>query len=122
MPTVLVVDDDQQIRGWLCHLLEGKGYQVEEAGDGKEALVWVERCQPELIVLDMYLPKMDGLEIIMHLQSHTLPVKIFAISGNMIDGFHTCQTALTLGAHDALSKPFSAEEFLQRVGALLSTT
>lgn len=120
MPTILVVDDDQQIRAWLRHILESKGFQVEEAGDGKEALAYLEGAEPALIVLDVFMPKMDGLEVISHIRSCTQPAKILALSGHLFNGYNLCQTAKALGAHDALAKPFSSEAFLQRVEALLS--
>lgn len=120
MPTILVVDDDQQIRLWLRRLLEPKGYQVEEAGDGYAALAYLERAEPALVVLDLFMPKVEGLEIILHLRSQARSVKVLAISGNPIPGFNACEAARTFGAHDALAKPFSADLFLQRVEALLS--
>jgi DNA-binding response OmpR family regulator len=120
MPSVLVVDDDQQIRALVRQILESKGYHVEEAGNGIEALALINRYQPTLMILDIYLPGMDGLEVITQLKLRTQPVKVLAISGNAIDGFDTCKTAMALGAHDALAKPFSADIFLQRVEALLA--
>lgn len=120
MASVLIVDDDQQIRGWVRQILEAKGYQVEEAGSGTEALASINRNQPRLMILDIYLPEMDGLEVIARLKSLKQPIKVLAISGNAVDGFDTCQTAKALGAHDALAKPFSADLFLQRVEALLA--
>lgn len=119
MPTILVVDDDPQLRGWLCRILEDKGHQVEAVGDGKEALAFLERTEPALIVLDLFMPNMDGAEVILHLRSNAQPIKILAISGRMINGYGMTQTAIVLGAHDALAKPFSAGEFLQRVETLL---
>lgn len=119
MPTILVVDDDPQLRGWLSRILEDKGHQVEAVGDGKEALAFLERTEPALIVLDLFMPNMDGAEVILHLRSNAQPIKILAISGRMINGYGMTQTAIVLGAHDALAKPFSAGEFLQRVETLL---
>lgn len=72
------------------------------------------------MILDIYLPDKDGLEVITCLQKRAHPVKILAISGNAIDGFNTCETAKTLGADDAIAKPFSAEVLLQRVVTLLA--
>jgi CheY-like chemotaxis protein len=119
LATVLVVDDDPQIRTWLHHILEDRGYQVRGVGDGKEALVSLERARPALIVLDLFMPNMDGAEVIFHLRSTVQSIKILAISGHIINGYDLTQTAIALGAHDALAKPFSAEEFLQRVATLL---
>jgi DNA-binding response OmpR family regulator len=120
MPNVLVAGDELQLRSWLRHLLESKGYQVEEASDGYAALACIERGRLALVVLDLSLPKVNGLEIIIYLQAHFPSLRILAICANLIEGIDTCRAATGLGAHDALAKPFSSEEFLQRVEALLS--
>lgn len=120
MPTILVVDDDQQIRGWLRHILEDRGYQVEEVGDGQAALAFLGRTEPALIVLDLFMPNKDGAEILVYLQSRARPIKTLAISGQIVGGHDLTQTAIILGAHDALAKPFDAETFLNHVEALLS--
>lgn len=122
MPAILVVDDDPHLRGWLRHILESKGYQVKEAGDGEEALVCIKLAEPALVVLDIFLPNMSGLEFILYTRSCPKPPKILAISGNLFNGDKMCRTAEVLGAQDALAKPFSAETFLQRVEALVSKT
>jgi CheY-like chemotaxis protein len=119
MSRILIAESDQQLRVGMRHILETKGYDVEEAGDGYEALARLERSQLALVVLDLYLPKVNGLEVVIHLQVHSPSLKILAICGNHIEGFDTCQSAMALGAHEALAKPFSAEEFLQRVDILL---
>lgn len=121
MSTVLVVEGDQQHRMGMRQVLESKGYQVEEAGDGYEALARIERGRLALVVLALSLPKVNGLEIIIYLQAHSPSLKILAICGNLVEGIDTCHTARAFGAHDALAKPFSSEEFLQRVEALLPT-
>ena len=122
MPTILVVDDDQQIRAWLRQILESKGYEVEEASDGKEALVICERVKPALVVLDIFMPNMDGLEFILHNRSGPQSAKFLVLSGNLVNGYRMCQTARVFGAHDAIDKPFSAEEFIRRVETLFSKT
>ncbi len=119
MPTILVVDDDPQLRGWLCRILEDRGHQVEAVGDGKAALDSLERTEPALIVLDLFMPNMDGAEVLLHLRSNAQAIKILAISGHLFNGYSMCETAKVLGAHDALAKPFSADELLQRVDTLL---
>lgn len=120
MPTILVVDDEPQLRGWLRQILESTGYQVEEAADGDEAIAYVERVRPAVIVLDIYMPGKEGLETIMHLRSYLPSVRILAISGNEDFGHDTFGIARLLGAHDVMAKPFSADVFLQRVETLLS--
>ena len=120
MPTILVADDDDQIRVWVRRILESKGYQVEEASDGKEVLGYLKQAEPALVVLDLFMPNVDGLEVILYLRSCAKPVKILALSGNPINGYNTCRTAEVFGAHDTLVKPFDAETFMQHVEALLS--
>ena len=120
MPTILVADDDDQIRVWVRRILESKGYQVEEARDGKEVLGYLKQAEPALVVLDLFMPNVDGLEVILYLRSCAKPVKILALSGNPINGYNTCRTAEVFGAHDTLVKPFDAETFMQHVEALLS--
>ncbi|MFO0699231.1 MAG: response regulator [Nitrospira sp.] len=119
MPTIVVVDDDQQMRTWLRQILEDKGYHVQEARDGYEALASVERSEPALMVVDICLPKFSGLDIIMHLRSRHQSVKVLAISGQILNSYDIRQTAKAMGAHDTLAKPFGSEDFLQRVDALL---
>ncbi len=119
MPTVLVVDDDQQIRLWLRHLLEGKGYKVDEADDGYAALAYLKHTQPTLVVLDLFMPKVDGLEIILQLRSGARALRVLAISGNPIPGYDACVAAKAFGAHDVLAKPFDAATFLKHVDTLL---
>lgn len=119
MPTILLVDDDEQIRAWLRQVLTAKSYHVEEVCNGDEALDRIKQKSVALIVLDLYMPGRDGLETISGLRSRVPPIKILAISGNPILGFDTCRTAKALGAHDALAKPFDAQTFLQRVEVLL---
>ncbi len=74
------------------------------------------------MVLNLFMPNMDGAEVILYLRSNLQSIKVLALSGHLFNGYNLCQTAKVLGAHDALAKPFSAEGFLQRVEALLSKT
>ncbi len=120
MSTVLVVDDDRQLRTWLRTLLEAKGHRVLEAGEGNEGLARYDFHQPDLVVLDIYLPGKEGLETILLLRKKNPGVKILAVSGNLIEGYDVCRSAKAFGARDTLAKPFSAEVFLERVGRLLS--
>jgi CheY-like chemotaxis protein len=120
MLSVLVVDPDASQRGWVRSILEVNGYPVVEAADGYAALACIKCDKPMLVVMEIYLPKLDGLEIITYLNSQALPLKILAISSNPIDGFNACEIARSLGAHDALAKPLDAEMFLKHVRALLS--
>lgn len=120
MPLILIADDNQQISGWLRAVLEAEGYRVSEAGDGREAMAFIEREGPDLMILDMYLPVQDGLETILLLQQMQSPVKILAISGQPLPGYDILKIAKAFGAHGVLEKPFSQESLLQQILALLS--
>lgn len=119
---ILIADDEQQLRGWLRHVLEDQGYVVEEVGDGKEVLSYLEQATPALIVLDLFMPNMDGPEVLSYLRLSAQPIKTLAISGQMFNGYNLISTARVLGAHDALAKPFTAQEFLHKVETLLCET
>jgi DNA-binding response OmpR family regulator len=120
MATILVVEQDPHIRTWLCGLLNAEGHHVVEARDGREALACVDREQPALMVLDIYLPGMGGFEVILQVRKRAHSLKILVISGDIIDRYNTCETAKLLGAHSAMPEPFGADSFLQRVRSLLS--
>ena len=119
-PKILVVDDEQAIRRYLRLSLSAHGYGVAEAGSGREALLAAESIQPELIILDLGLPDMDGIEVLHRLRGQTAtPVLILSIRENEQDKV----AALDAGADDYLSKPFGNEELLARIrGALRRST
>jgi two-component system nitrogen regulation response regulator NtrX len=119
MPTILVVDDDLQVRQWMREVLEEKGYKVFEAGNGNEALVRYALHQPDLVVMDIYMPGMEGLETILQLQKHSLIVKVLVVSGESTERLEQCAKTKALAAKHFLPKPFSAEALVDRVSALL---
>lgn len=83
---------------------------------------YLEWAEPALILLDVFMPDVDGLEVLWYLRSRAKPVKILALSGNPINGYNLCHIAKVFGAHETLAKPFSGQDLLQRVEALLSKT
>ncbi len=113
---ILVVDDDSRIREVLRRQLSYEGYQVEMAGDSKEAFALVAESPPDLVVLDWMLPGMDGLEICRRLrQVDDIPILMLTAKGTLEDKVD----GLDSGADDYLVKPFQPEELLARVRALL---
>ncbi len=118
-PTVLVVEDDADIRELLRFNLEREGFAVEEAGDGGEALRLVDRRVPELLVLDLMLPGMPGLELCRKLRGSpataALPILILTARGEEVDRV----LGLEMGADDYVVKPFSPRELLARIKGLL---
>ncbi len=118
-PTVLVVEDDADIRELLRFNLEREGFAVEEAGDGGEALRLVDRRVPELLVLDLMLPGMPGLEVCRKIRSTpqiaNLPILVATAKAAEVDRV----LGLEMGADDYVVKPFSPRELTARVKALL---
>ena len=114
---ILVVDDEQSIVTLLKYNLETAGYIVEVAYDGEEALKKVETEQPELIVLDVMLPKKDGIEVCKTIRSDKNLVPIIMLTAK--DDEFDRVLWLELGAYDYMTKPFSPREVVARVKAIL---
>lgn len=113
---VLVIDDEAPIRRALQTALTGHGYQVEVAEDGADGLVRAATYSPQLIVLDLMMPKLDGLQVLLDLRSWSqVPVLVLSARGEEREKVR----ALDLGADDYLTKPFGIDELLARVRALL---
>lgn len=109
---VLVVDDEAQIRRFLRISLEANGYRVDETNNGQDAIARAAQLRPDLIILDLGLPDMDGLEVLKRLREWTkTPVIILSVRDANKDKI----SALDAGADDYLSKPFSVEELMARI-------
>ncbi|MCZ2148575.1 MAG: response regulator transcription factor [Bryobacterales bacterium] len=115
-PRVLVVDDEPAIRRFLRVSLEAHGYTLHEASTGEEALHIIPACRPDLIILDMGLPGMDGTEVVRCLREWTqTPILILSVQGDESAKIAT----LDAGADDYLTKPFGPGELLARMRAML---
>ncbi|MGH7864232.1 MAG: response regulator [Candidatus Binataceae bacterium] len=116
---VLVVEDESDIRELIKFNLERDGYHVDEAADGVQAMDRIRRRQPDLVVLDLMLPGMPGLEICRQIRANPeishLPVLIVTAKGTEVDKV----LGLEIGADDYVVKPFSPRELVARVKALL---
>lgn len=113
---ILVVDDEEQIRRAVKSILTARHYQVLLATQGDEALDLAAQHNPELIILDLTMPGMSGLEVCKALRGwYTGPILILSVRGSEADKV----SALDLGADDYLTKPFSTGELLARIRALL---
>jgi len=114
---ILIVDDDPPVRRMLVRTIGAEGYAVAEASDGAAALAAVERDAPDLVVLDVAMPGIDGLEVCRILRAHgrALPVILVTARGGVPDRV----AGLDAGADDYLAKPFDSEELLARIRALL---
>jgi len=114
--TILLVDDEEAIQKNLAFALERDGYRVVQALDGEEALVRFAVDQPDLVVLDLMLPKLDGIEVCKRIrQTSTVPIIMLTARDDELDKV----LGLELGADDYITKPFSLREFRSRVKALL---
>lgn len=120
--TVLVGDDDPDIVGWLRRVLEDKGFQVREAGDGEAVLNAVLQSPPDLILLDLRMPKLDGREVItrLKLRSDTRDIPIIVITASSVDEEKDRVQILGMGAEGFLTKPFPAEDLVHEIGLVLS--
>jgi two-component system, OmpR family, response regulator MprA len=114
---ILVVDDDAPIRRMLSRTLAAEGYAVEASPDGGTALAAVERSAPDLVVLDVAMPGVDGLAVARRLRDKGLAVPILFLTAR--DAVTDRVAGLDAGGDDYLVKPFAAEELLARIRALL---
>jgi len=118
-PRVLLVDDDREILEMTSLLLGGAGYAVTTAASGEEALYRVREEIPDLVLLDINMPGMDGWEVLRVLQEDEatagIPVVMFSVNFEVREKLR----ALQQGARDYVTKPFDTEALLRRVGELL---
>lgn len=117
---ILVTDDDRAVRESLRRSLTFNGYTVDLAGDGVEALGRVESNRPDALVLDVMMPRMDGLEVCRRLRSAGDDLPILILTAR--DSISERVVGLDAGADDYLPKPFALEELLARLRALLRRT
>ena len=111
-PTILVIDDEIQIRRFLRISLEANGYVVIETATGQDGINGVAQRRPDLVILDLGLPDMDGLDVLRRLREWTaVPVIVLSVR----DSDRIKVAALDAGADDYLTKPFSLEELMARL-------
>jgi two-component system response regulator RegX3 len=116
MSSVLVVEDEQSLREPLVYILEREGFEVFEAADGPTALVqWKER-KPDLILLDLMLPGMSGVDVCREIRNHSsVPIIMVTAKDSEVDKV----VGLEIGADDYVVKPYSTRELLARIKAVL---
>lgn len=116
---ILVVDDEERMVRFIRMNLEHDGFEVSEAFNGKEAIQKIRDVTPDLILLDVMMPDIDGFEVLeMIRESNTVPVIMLTAKGEEEDRVH----GLELGADDYITKPFSPRELVSRVRAVLRRT
>jgi DNA-binding response OmpR family regulator len=117
MPRVMLVEDDRDIAEPLARALAREGYEVSEAGDGRDALSAVLDAPPDLIILDIGLPGMNGLDVCRHVRKERPQVPILMLTAR--DGELETVAGLDAGADDYVTKPFRLSVLLARVRAML---
>lgn len=116
---ILVVDDDRNICELLRLYIEKEGYDIEIANDGREALAKFKEIQPDLIMLDIMLPILDGLQVCREIRKTSqVPIIMLTAKGEVFDKV----LGLELGADDYVVKPFEAKEIIARIKAVLRRT
>jgi two-component system chemotaxis response regulator CheY len=120
MTNILLVDDDDLSRGAVHKMLERSGYGVHSTGAGEEALAFYRREPTDLVITDLIMPDIDGLEIIQELRRINPAVRILAISGGgRVDAEEYLSVARKFGAVEVLSKPFTGQELKHAVETAL---
>jgi two-component system response regulator PhoP len=114
---LLVVEDDLEIQGQLQRKLSHIGYQVSVAEDGAEALFYMAEYEITLVIVDLGLPRMDGMELIQQLRANNYELPVLILTART--GWQSKVQGLNAGADDYLVKPFQFEELVARVNALL---
>ena len=118
---ILIIDDEEDIRKMMRLALEKAGYKVLDAPDGRQGLDIYRQTRPDLVITDIFMPEMEGMETIMALRRENRTIKIIAISGGGIYGLDCLPLTLKLGALRAIAKPFAQRELLSTVIDLLET-
>lgn len=110
--TILIIDDQESVRMMLKRALEDAGYQVAEAANGRQGLERFRATPADLVITDLAMTEMNGLELILELTRAFLDVKVIAVSGDASDGL---QAAKLLGARQTFPKPFDLSALLRAV-------
>src|SRR2546427_3355630 len=117
--TILVVDDEENIRHTLRGVLADEGFEVLEAPDGRRALELLRHAAPRLAIVDVWMPEMDGIELVERMRNQAPGVPIIVISGH--GTIETAVRVIRLGAFDFLEKPFPLDALLSVVGRALGS-
>ncbi len=120
MKSILIIDDDTKLREALRQFFDDADYRVLEAANGKNALNILKDESPELVITDIFMAEMDGVEVIMNIRENYPKIKIIAMSGGSQIAAPDCLDAASdLGAAYIFHKPFSLEEMMRAVKALI---
>jgi CheY-like chemotaxis protein len=121
MPSILMIENDTSLRCYFRDVLEREGYLVQEAADGVAGVKAYQDAAPDLVLCDLFLPEMDGLDVLKELRCFDPSVKIVAMSGGggLVKGDHLSM-ALAFGALAVLAKPFGYSTLMEAVRSALA--
>ena len=119
MHKVLIIDDEKDILDSLSSILEDEGFQVSRATDGKEGLSLFEREKPKIVLLDIWMPELDGIQVLKRIKKKKEEAIVIVISGH--GTISTAVEAVKVGAYDFLEKPLSIEKILEVIFRGLGT-
>ncbi|HEX3953825.1 MAG TPA: response regulator [Stellaceae bacterium] len=119
MAKILVIDDDPHMRRMVRRALEGAGHSVVDYGDGRGGITHLAREAPDLLITDIFMPEMEGLETIRRVRGINAALPIIAMSGVSIEGGDYLDIAAKFGAFATLKKPFRPAELTELVAKLL---
>lgn len=121
MANILIIDDDTEVRSTLRKVLERSGHTISEAENGVAALRRLESEAADVVVSDLYMPEMDGIELLIRLREAWPEARFVAMTGGgHVPGDELLERAHSLGADALLAKPFTVEELVQTVERILS--
>lgn len=117
---ILIVDDDDELRGSIAQLLRERGYRVREAQDGKEGLAAIDEQRPELLILDLHMPKLGGWEVCRRVKGdpQLRSIRVLMMTGDLVEP-EDADYGLSLGADEYIVKPFIADVLVYNVVRLL---
>ena len=122
MALILIVDDDPTVRAIATEMLRSDDHAIVEAADGRQALELIEKMPVDLVILDMLMPNMDGLETILALKQQRSSARILAVSsGGPMDSASLLKIALTFGADASMQKPLRLAAFRDTVRRLVAS-
>ncbi|MEO5335189.1 MAG: response regulator [Magnetococcus sp. YQC-5] len=124
MKTIIIVDDDSIFRFYLVTVLRGAGYMVLEAENGEVCLERINSTSIDLVITDILMPKMDGIDLLANLMRNHPHIKVIAISGGHpnVHSQRILEMARSFGAMDIIAKPFATETFLYRIMKIFQST
>lgn len=122
-PHILLIEDDDAIRCVLSRTLEHVGYRVTQACHGREGLRFLEHSKFDLVVTDIVMPEMEGIEVLMEIRKRGFAANVLAMSGGGAMGpDNNLHLATLLGAQKTLTKPFTGPEFLAAVNEMIAAS